>query len=593
MNNPPPPQSTHSLGQGLAAPATRDPRTQLANLRQILLASEGAVTEDDYEKCTAALDCLDSVLGDWHLTRDGPTVEARGDAELLRQHHAKMAARIAAIDLDLAAIKAKRAVLWAPVHPTRRQSAKNAKETEQALKDFDTEQAALEHERAVCDYIITPEAFHSSPIRRIPNEILADIFVAAKDGEPDRIGTGIASIVTRVCARWRNVACTHPRLWSDFACPLFGREDTVDLLRITLDRCKANSLTVIVDASARVATGLSGNRTLALLAAHAENIVQLRFRGETRVLDPVREGLVFRAFRGRLPRLELLGFTHVWRVVGDAFAQAPRLHTLEMGRSADLTELKSLLPASQIRSIRLSMSTSGYHLGTFPNLATLVSVQTNQSLPVVVPGHPPRLERLTTWHAELPKPQEANPTHHMMAVHHTPPVPNTAVNFFTRFCTPGLQTLHLRRFTSVEGVIELIHRSRCALTSLVLDEPLTTAADLLHLLAETPDLHTLTVLSGEPAVLDDNLLKALTLRNDPLNDVLPCLMHLRVEGSAYEFGTDALLAMLESRTSASSVAAIRLRKVDITLRDRVFTPDRVRWLTRREDVAVSITDMAK
>jgi hypothetical protein len=75
MSNPPPSQSTHSLGQGLAAPATRDPRTQLANVRQILLASKKAVTEDDYEKCTAALDLLDSVLGDLHLTRDSLTAE--------------------------------------------------------------------------------------------------------------------------------------------------------------------------------------------------------------------------------------------------------------------------------------------------------------------------------------------------------------------------------------------------------------------------------------------------------------------------------------------------------------------------------------
>jgi hypothetical protein len=55
-----------------------------------------------------------------------------------------MAAQIAVINVDLAAINAKRAVLWAPpVHLGRRQSAKNTKEAEQVLKVLDTEQAAL------------------------------------------------------------------------------------------------------------------------------------------------------------------------------------------------------------------------------------------------------------------------------------------------------------------------------------------------------------------------------------------------------------------------------------------------------------------
>jgi hypothetical protein len=424
---------------------------------------------------------------------------------------------------------------------------KEAEEVDQALKNLDTEEAALEHERTMCGHIITAEAFHSSPIRWVPDEILTEIFVAAKDGEHDLVGTGIASVVTRVCARWRHVACAYPRLWSSFIFPLFGRQGTVDLLQMTLERCRAAGLAIIVDASED--RGLSGDPTMALLAKYTVNMVSLRFRGK----ELLREFPAFDAFRDRLPRLELLGFTHMLRIAGDAFAHAPRLHMLELGRSADLLELHSFLPTAQISSIRFTESTSGFHLGAFPNLTSMASVQTVQSFPVLVPQHPPTLSCLKTWHTELPKPQQVDPYRvHMSSALGPPPLPpNSAVNFFARFRTPALRTLHIRRLTSVEGVIQLFRDSQCALTSLVLEEPLVPADDLLRLLAHTPDLLTLEILSGQPAALNNGFFRSLTMRNDPLSDILPCLTHFRVEGS-YEFGTDSLLAMIESRTAGGS-----------------------------------------
>ncbi|KAJ7735505.1 hypothetical protein B0H16DRAFT_1226547, partial [Mycena metata] len=60
------------------------------------------------------------------------------------------------------------------------------------------------------------------PIRWVPNEILCEIFVVAKADEPEPLGTGVGAVVTQVCARWRNIACAHPRLWSTFSFPPFA-----------------------------------------------------------------------------------------------------------------------------------------------------------------------------------------------------------------------------------------------------------------------------------------------------------------------------------------------------------------------------------
>ncbi|KAJ6589247.1 hypothetical protein B0H19DRAFT_234252 [Mycena capillaripes] len=410
---------------------------------------------------------------------------------------------------------------------------KSAKELEQELANLDIQQTVLEQVRTFCGHIITPEAFRSSPIRRIPDDILGAIFVAAKAGEPDRVGTGVSAVVTQVCARWRNVACAHPRFWSAFAFPLFGKEGTVDLLRMTFERCKAAHLTVIVDASKPKHMGSSEQQKIALLTRHAENIVSLRFCGQEHFFSPFFQA--FAAFHDRLPRLELLGFSHWWRV-GKVLERAPRLSTLELGRSADLLELKSLLPIEQISTIRFSVSTSGYHLGSFPNHTSMVSIQTEPSLPVNVNvvQNPPPLRALTTWRVEFSKPPEVKA--HPMNVVVTPPISTT--NFFARFRTPALRTLHICRLTSVDGVVQLFQDSECELTTLVLEEPLIAANDLFRFLACTPALQSLEILSGQATVLSNGFFSALTFRHGPFNDRLPRLTHFRVAVRSYHTVTD-------------------------------------------------------
>jgi hypothetical protein len=122
----------------------------------------------------------------------------------------------------------------------------------------------------------------------------------------------------------------------------------------------------------------------------------------------------------------------------------------------------------------------------------------------------------------------------------------------------------------------------------VLKESLLPADDLLCLLAHTPDLQALEILSGQPVALNNGFFRSLTIHNNLLSNILLCLTHFQVKGS-YEFGTDSLLAMVESRTAGGSQAAIHLSKVDIALQDLIIIPERVRCLSRHNDIAVIVT----
>ncbi|KAF8217923.1 hypothetical protein K438DRAFT_1952785 [Mycena galopus ATCC 62051] len=535
---------------------------------------------------------------------------AGSDADLLqvREHNDKMAARVVGIDAKLGAIHnrfaefrtqdtllAQLSIEWEAQERIIEDAElviRNAKlkineirgreprhlegygMRHRILDALNIQQAALEKERLACSHFPTPEVYHSAPIRRIPAEVLSEIFASAKDGE-DPIGTGITTLVTQVCSRWRNIACESPLLWSSFALPLFGKQGTVDLLRMTLERCRGAALSITVDVSGNPDMNgrLAGDQKIEILLEHAEKIVALRFRGVQNVDAMPR----FPAFRDRLPRLEILQARspHLWRAMGNAFQHAPSLHTLELGRSSDLLELASQLPLEQIRVLRLSMSTSGYHLARLPNLTSLTSVQTGHSSVVRVSQPPPELLSLNTWGVDFAKPHE---------VHPDSIGPSSTDHFFSRFRTPALHTLRICRLASVDGIIRLVERSECKLAALVLEEPFMPAADLARLFAKTPDLQTFEIISGEYTTFDDALCNSLIIR-DHDDGLLPRLTQFRLDGT-YDIHTHLLLAMLASRTSASAAALLEM--AEISLRDRVVPPNTLQLFAGLNDVAITI-----
>ncbi|KAJ7168851.1 hypothetical protein C8R46DRAFT_1092657 [Mycena filopes] len=567
-------------------PMDSSPTILIARLRQILLAN-GTVTAADKEWCLSALDSLESTLTFAQTGSGGDP-----DAYLLRNHHAKMGECIVATDLEIEALDGRRLEIQAGHDAEiarlriiegqlerehrarirdneleRNRVTRNFKDPawiERKLQDLDAKQAALIHKRVVCAHIITAEAFQSAPIRRVPDDILIEIFAAVTAGELEPVGTGFASILAQVCARWRGVACNHPHLWSSFSFPAFGADGITLILQLVLQRARGIPLSVVVDTTHRnLYTPRPSNEAsnVDILGTRAANIVRLRFQGSG-------EFPSFPLLAARLGRLEHLQFAQAWHP--DAALKAPRLHTLGLARSADLLDLKSLIPVAQIRTLHFSVSTSGHHLGTFENLTDMVSLQTSDPPAIWTAQAPPPLGSLATWRVELP---------HV----HGLGVPAHTKNFFGRFCTPVLRTLHIRRLTSAEGLTALLHRSGCALSTLVLEEPLIASPDILSICKATPSLETLAITSGGVDVLEDDFFTELTL-----TDALPRLTEFRVEGS-YNFSTEALISMVESRTSASSSTIARLRKVDLDLTDRVLSLVTIRTLLKTAGV-VLITD---
>ncbi|KAK7057937.1 hypothetical protein R3P38DRAFT_1190073 [Favolaschia claudopus] len=645
--------TTRSVRQ--PCPPAQSGRNHLASLRETLRTTAN-ISIDNYERGLIALDCLDLVLRTAEeassTSRNSepapqiqenpttgsnivqslpvqPVVQAAShgpadscDAEVLKKHHDKMAKRVAELKIELMILNAKLDAFRAPVttemlavasrnEAIQKRVLEDIQHQRQVLQRMHSDNHKMEKEREqlksqkeavermhnICAYIVTPEAYRSAPIRRIPDDVLSEIFAAVtveKLEEPCRIGTGAGVLLTQVCSRWRRVACDHPRLWTSFILPLAGKQSSIDLLESILARCKAAPLSVIVhnnlSRSAKLRDIALAQSKIATLARNAENIVHLRFRGPGEHMTP--ENFPgFYGFRHSLPRLELLGFTHPWLAFEDVFADAPRLRALELSSSADLLELKTTLPTStQIDAIRFLESTSGYHLGQVQHLTSLMSIQTQPAQPVRSPLQPPPLLRLSSWHIEFSKAyvlrverslmQRLGPYYSELDSDSDDPLtysPTPIINFFSRFRTPALRALHIVRLASVQGLIDLINQSSCELTSLVLQDSVLKGEDLVELFNVTPALQNLEIISGNRTILDDSVLRTLTIQPESITPSLPRLTGLRIDG-AYKFKTEYLIDMLQSRAIALTPEVSALSWVDLTLRDRDAGEDVVKFL---------------
>ncbi|KAJ7471557.1 hypothetical protein B0H11DRAFT_1867742 [Mycena galericulata] len=89
--------------------------------------------------------------------------------------------------------------------------------------------AELENQRSELDIFVKRHRAAVSTLRRLPSEILLEIFAHCRD---DNLTNNAPWGIVRVCSRWRAVALASPRLWSHFSVQLrdfevySGREDT-------------------------------------------------------------------------------------------------------------------------------------------------------------------------------------------------------------------------------------------------------------------------------------------------------------------------------------------------------------------------------
>ncbi|KAH7887184.1 hypothetical protein F5I97DRAFT_1115314 [Phlebopus sp. FC_14] len=83
----------------------------------------------------------------------------------------------------------------------------------------------------------------TSAVRRLPPEILADIFCHCMPERPcTPCGTAIPLVLTQVCQRWRSIATATPQLWSSLTIPL--RRAVRDEYRLQYDAWMARAKSV-------------------------------------------------------------------------------------------------------------------------------------------------------------------------------------------------------------------------------------------------------------------------------------------------------------------------------------------------------------
>ncbi|KAJ7089105.1 hypothetical protein C8R44DRAFT_441084 [Mycena epipterygia] len=211
---------------------------------------------------------------------------------------------------------------------------------EKAQKYLDDQRAIILRERAALNIPLIAAAFRTAPIRRMPSDVLVEIFTVLKPDEVQRPGKGPIPPLSQVCAAWRATACDHALLWSSFSCALTDPLPKTNLVDLYFHRAKTAPLTIEIKGTRGSCERSIGERILALLAAHSEQLYSLRLTGDW--FSAKLYGLC-----GRLPCLEVLELPAMEIESSDQFAIAPRLHILILKDGSP----RESLPMSQIRSL--------------------------------------------------------------------------------------------------------------------------------------------------------------------------------------------------------------------------------------------------
>ncbi|KAJ7603685.1 hypothetical protein DFH06DRAFT_328383 [Mycena polygramma] len=459
---------------------------------------------------------------------------------------------------------------------------------------LDEKRAALLRERNAIVPSIPLDAFVSAPVRQIPEDVLRQIFAAlnctvdkpksVRSGDVTAkrnivgVGHGTGSVVSRVCSQWRAVAWDHPLLWSSFSFPILA-DNSAQLVELYLQRSKSAPLTVEIDATRRphAETGSTGERAIALLAAHSQRLFELQIftnqpAGEVLISIPSLQPM-----RGNLPSLEILQIP-VWPAMSNEFARIPRLHTLRLcSPHSGRIEHGQHFECSRVRRLTLC-DANGDELAAYPNVTDFTCVETavhdKYAAPLTSPSAPsPVCARVTAWTVQYNTDRGDNGW--------------GISNVFRRFTLPGLRSLDAQYREGSSELVGFIQRSRCSLTKLVLRDCKLRISALLQILQLTPDLESLTVLGGHTTMITDRMFDFLVVRED-LASNLPSLSSLTLAGP-FAFGTESLVNMVESRTAdgpLNSSGKPRLGDVFLTLPDRDIQAELLQRLRGLEGVTV-------
>lgn len=228
------------------------------------------------------------------------------------------------------------------------------------LQRYDSEILSVNIHRAELLRCILGYESLLSPIRKLPDDVLQEIFlrVCRKNTISGRNDTYIPGLVlSEVCSYWRELAVGARRLWSCFEVFLFDSEGTgeeaqsiltTELTKMLLERSGNAPLDVNIYHS----WGENSHPIYDLLAQNAQRLEHFyldAYVGTLKSLSPM---------KGNLPILQSLGIQLIgdseYSDVIDIFQDAPLLQDVHLecfAKGVVTTEIKFVMPWHQLKSL--------------------------------------------------------------------------------------------------------------------------------------------------------------------------------------------------------------------------------------------------
>lgn len=397
----------------------------------------------------------------------------------------------------------------------------------------------------------------SSPVRRLPSEILSELFLWCRGGDefgsiPSLSGSkrNIDSLdlthapwtLVRVCSRWMSIGNALPMLWSsitvDFDTVVRKRPHSTSLLlNLHLQRSGTCLLTVWLRSRKRPIP--SDNSLLSVLLPSSYRWKCAEFevdRPSLQRLSPL---------RGSLPVLQKLivkvvprdGAIQTAKI--DIFEFAPHLRSFQAKAITDIDD-KWVIPWCQLSSygwLEWATRPSIPHLGILHRTPNLEMLEVDCQ-PMVDPGTTATLSKLTR-----------------LCLYEAPT--GGLDGLMRHLVLPALDVCYLQGYpvsSDLDCLVDLVNRSQCRLARLTLSVSISGEA-WLRVLQALPTLRHLVVVSGNLTVEVVN--RMIFRPTDTETPLLPALEHLNLtECLLFDAAAAALLAdMVESRAYNGVVGA--------------------------------------
>lgn len=378
-----------------------------------------------------------------------------------------------------------------------------------------------------------------NPIRRIPPEILGEIFMNYLEESFDPFYNHPPLVLAHICHRWRQVALSTAQLWRHLPRTVFGREvevwetKRVAYLKFLLQHSSNAPITFYFSRTVKTE---AGNNILTLLLGHCE-----RWESISLVIsDDVCS--LFSEVQGRLPNLIRLRLNIVQgRSPFTIFQDAPKLREISLGRKLWPGSLS--LPWKQITSFHEDAP-------NFERLARLLAESSNlEKLDI---------DLVREWDITSAALPSLKLLPHLTSLALWSSSGSSFTPLLSNLFLPALTEVFCGRFSSNTHILlnnldKMIKRSDCSLQHLVLHLN-TRDNDITGILSLTPQLRILEIFG-----IDGRLKSALSERNRTLGwavvpqlETLTCWIHS---------GSVNLRSLTRTRCASNIVETDRCRRL--------------------------------